>query len=504
MLLVDKMHERTFFTKALGITARTLELFDDFGIVQDAIDAGTWLYGVTTFNDGAPGPSMDIPDILPFGSLSLAQYEAERILEACLHRHGGTVDYGWTLTSFDETADGVHAELSGPDGATRSVESRFIVGCDGGRSAVRSGLELSLEGGQFPQTFVLADLEIDWNLPRGRFYRFNLSAGGERPATTLVAVPVAGSVRRYRLSTVLPDALLHTGEGERPTPPSFDEICAFMTPLLPEGTRLDTMHWSSVYRVNHLIVSSYAKGRGFLAGDAAHMHPPVGGQGLNTGLQDAYNLAWKLALAQRGRASAGLLESYSSERRAVGLDLVENTSRALNETLAQRSPLPGMRETQLLVTYRGSSIVRDERGDPSQEGIAAGDRVPDAGGLRRTYVGLPFRLHERLGRGRHVLFCYAADEAVLEALVEIGCLAKKALGEAVSCFAIVPKDCALADREDMPLLHDADGEFAATFGAASGMTWLIRPDGYIGWFGPTPSPEGLEAALGLIAEPTAA
>ncbi|MFD2032369.1 FAD-dependent monooxygenase [Ancylobacter dichloromethanicus] len=246
----------------------------------------------------------------------------------------------------------------------------------GGRSAVRSGLELSLEGGQFPQTFVLADLEIDWNLPRGRFYRFNLSAGGERPATTLVAVPVAGSVRRYRLSTVLPDALLHTGEGERPTPPSFDEICAFMTPLLPEGTRLDTMHWSSVYRVNHLIVSSYAKGRGFLAGDAAHMHPPVGGQGLNTGLQDAYNLAWKLALAQRGRASAGLLESYSSERRAVGLDLVENTSRALNETLAQRSPLPGMRETQLLVTYRG----RLDRPRRAGRSISRGDR----GGGSRT------------------------------------------------------------------------------------------------------------------------
>jgi 2-polyprenyl-6-methoxyphenol hydroxylase-like FAD-dependent oxidoreductase len=503
VLLVDRMTQRSFFCKALGITARTLELFEDFGIIQDAVDAGTWLHGVSTFNDGASGPAMEIPAGLPFGSLSLAQYEVERILEACLVRHGGKVHYGWTLAGFTEEADGVRAEMTGPNGATRTVTSRFIVGCDGGHSTVRTTLGLDFVGDQFPQTFVLADIELDWSLARGRFYRFNLSAASGHSASTLVAVPVAGSVKRYRLSTTVPDGVLKTPEGERPTPPTLDEIRGFMTPLLPAGTTISDMHWSSIYRVSHRLVSSYSKSRAFLAGDAAHLHPPVGGQGLNTGVQDAYNLAWKLALALRDRASPGLLDSYSAERRMVGLDLVENTSRALKETLAQRSPMPGLRETQLTITYRGSAIVRDEVANISDSDLAAGDRAPDAGGLRRSYVEQPFRLHERLGRGRHVLLGYAGDGAGLSALAGLAGLARAALGTAASCFAIVPGDSTLGDREDIPVLRDAHGEFATAYGAAAGTTLLIRPDGHVGWFSSTPAAAGLKAALDLLAQASA-
>jgi hypothetical protein len=271
-----------------------------------------------------------------------------------------------------------------------------------------------------------------------------------------------------------------------------------MTPLLPAGTTMSSMHWSSIYGVSHRLVSSYSKGRGFLAGDAAHLHPPVGGLGLNTGIQDAYNLAWKLALAMRGIASPDLLASYSVERRAVGLDLVENTTRALNETLAQRSPMPGIRETQLTITYRGSPIVRDERSDATGSELAAGDRAPDAGGLRRTYVEQPFRLHERLGRGRHVLLGVASDEAGLLAVDRLADLARTALGKAASCFAVAPRGSALGDREDIPVLRDAANEFVAAYGATPGTTLLIRPDGHIGWLSPSPSANGLTAALGLL------
>ena len=471
--------------------------------MQDAVDRGTWLQGVSTFIDGELGPTMDIPAGLPFGALSLAQYEVERILEACLARHGGKVRYGWTLAGFSEEADCVRAELTGSDGETQRTTSRFIVGCDGGHSLVRTTLGLDFVGDHFPQTFVLADLELEWGLPRGRFYRFNRSATSESAASTMVAVPVAGSVKRYRLYTALPDGALKTPDGERPTAPTLDEVRAFMTPLLPAGTTLNRMHWSSVYRVSHRLASSYSKGRGFLAGDAAHLHPPVGGLGLNTGVQDAYNLAWKLTLALRGIAPPDLLASYSVERRAVGLDLVENTSRALNETLAQRSPMPGMRETQLTITYRGSPIIRDERSDAPAVELAAGDRAPDAGGLRRTYVEQPFRLHERLGRGRHVLLGLAGDEAGLLALARLADLVRTALGEAATCFAIVPGRSALADREDIPVLRDAADEFATAYGATPGTTYLIRPDGHIGWWSPNPSVNGLMSALSLLVQASA-
>ncbi|HVY13697.1 MAG TPA: FAD-dependent monooxygenase [Rhodopila sp.] len=523
--LIDRMTQRSFFCKALGITARTLEIFDDLGIAQDAIDAGVWLNGLSSFTDGVPGQSMDIPPVLPFGSLMLAQHGTEGVLEACLRRHGGAVSYGSTLIGFTETGNGISAQVAGPDQAVRTIGCRWLVGCDGAHSKVRSVLGLDFEGGQYPQAFVLADLEVDWNLPRGRLYRFNHSGTADRAGTTLVAVPVAGSQQRYRLSTVLPDepgpadgtapdvAAGATTGTEAPAPPSLDRITALMAPLLPAGTKLSSLHWSSVYRVSHRIVSHYARGRVFLAGDAAHLHPPIGGLGMNTGLQDAHNLAWKLALAKRGLAAPGLLDSYAAERRAVGLDVVENTSRALNESLMQRAPMPGMRETQLLVGYRGSAIVRDDGAGTADALLAAGDRVPDAGPLRRAYVEQSFRLHERLGRGRHVLFAYLdAADARVDAFVEMLALLRATVGEATSGFIVAPQRTgtgtgtgtgvgagAEADREDVPVLHDAAGAFAAAFGAAPGMTWLTRPDGYLGWCCEVPSIAGLWAALRLIA-----
>jgi 2-polyprenyl-6-methoxyphenol hydroxylase-like FAD-dependent oxidoreductase len=504
IVLIDRLPQRSFFCKALGVTPRTLEIFADLGIVQDAIDAGVWLHGISSFDDGKPSAAMEVPEAdLPFGSLSLAQFETERLLEACLRRHGGSVSYGWALTGFTAQTDGIRAQLQGPDGAERTIDCRFLVGCDGAHSKVRSILGLDFEGARYPQNFVLADLEVEWDLPRGRMYRFNHSGAGDQGSlgnqggTSLAAVPVHGSPRRYRLSMVVPgsETIPPDSPAENPTPPTLEQVIALMAPLLPAGTRLSTLHWSSFYRVSHRIVSDYAQGRVFIAGDAAHLHPPVGGQGMNTGLQDAHNLAWKLALASTGLAAPGLLHSYSTERREVGLDVVENTSRSLNDVLAQRVQLPGMRETQLLISYRGSTIVRDERPDAATAMLAAGDRAPDAGGLRRRFVGQAFRLHERLGHGRHVLLgCIGDDPAMADMLA----LLRGLLGEAARGFAIVPPGATPPEREDLPVVVDAAGAFATAYASRPGMAWLIRPDLYIGWCSAAPTVAGLQSYLDLI------
>ncbi len=501
VLLIDRLTTRSFFCKALGVTPRTLEIFDDIGIAQDAIDSGVWLQGFLAFNDGVPGPSMDVPTDLPFGSLSLAQFDTERLLEACLHRCGGSVLYGHTLIGFEAEADGIRAQVEGPDGETRTVDCRWLVGCDGAHSKVRATLGLDFAGGQYPQTFVLADLEVDWDLPRGRMYRFNAEAAGQSGGAALAAVPVHGSPRRYRLSTAVPESATNRlgDAAAEAIAPTLEQVAALMSPLLPKGTLLSSLHWSSVYRVSHRIVPAYAKGCVFLAGDAAHLHPPVVGQGMNTGLQDAHNLAWKLTLASRGLASQTLLDSYSVERRAVGLDVVENTSRALNDVLAQRAQLPGMRETQLLVSYRGSPIVKDERADAATAPLAAGDRVPDAGRLRRAFVGHALRLHERLGRGRHVLLGFVDDDPAAVSLAEMLNLVRATFGESADGCAIAPQGRAPpAAREDLPTLTDAEGEFAAAFAAKPGTAWLVRPDGYIGWCSAAPSKAGLQAFLKVM------
>jgi 2-polyprenyl-6-methoxyphenol hydroxylase-like FAD-dependent oxidoreductase len=161
--VVDRMPNRGFFSKALGITARTLEIFDDLGIADRAIEAGTWLTGVETWVDGAmvPERSMRIPeDGLPYGSLSLAQYETERLFEVAFAEHGGRVNYGCTLDSFTDNGEAVEARMTGAQGEALTVRCRWLVGCDGAHSKVRSALGLSFEGDQYPQTFALADVDV--------------------------------------------------------------------------------------------------------------------------------------------------------------------------------------------------------------------------------------------------------------------------------------------------------------------------------------------------------
>ncbi|HUA77725.1 MAG TPA: FAD-dependent monooxygenase [Acetobacteraceae bacterium] len=503
VLLIDQRAERSFFCKALGVTARTLEIFEDIGIVDEAIDNGLWFSGITVFADGKQAQAMDLPDgAMPYGALSLAQFETERLLEAALGRHGGRVEYGWALTGFAEGAGGVRASIANAAGETRAVRSRFLAGCDGAHSTVRRALGLAFEGGQYPQTFVLADLEVRWDLPRGRMYRF-LRGDGAQP---LAAVPVHGSPRRYRLSTIMKkEAEAADGDGtESAVPPGLAEIAAIMTPLLPAGTELASLHWSSLYRVSHRIVPRYGEGRVFLAGDAAHIHPPVGGQGMNTGLQDAHNLAWKLALAARGRARPGLLESYSAERRPVGQDVVAQTSRALDEVMARKIRMPGMRESQLLIGYRGSAIVRDDRAKPGEDAPAAGDRAPDAGGLRRAFVAHPLRLHERLGRGRHVLVGFIGENGEgMEAFSEMAAIVSGAFGAAACWFAVAAAGAALPAQEKVPVLTDDAGAFRAAYGAEAGTAWLVRPDLHIGWCG-TAARQLAEFVRGIVVSPDAA
>jgi 2-polyprenyl-6-methoxyphenol hydroxylase-like FAD-dependent oxidoreductase len=278
VLLIEQMAQRTFFCKALGVTARTLEIFEDLGLVEEAIDAGVWLTGITVFNDGKPAQAMEVPTAgLPYGALSLAQFETERLLEEGLHRRGGAVAYGWSLTGLVEQTEGVVAQLQSLEGHRQEVRCRWLVGCDGAHSNVRHLLNLNFEGSKFPQTFMLADLEVTWDLPRGPMYRFNQTAG-KHPATSLVAVPVHGLPQRYRLSMIVPEppGASAQGEAEEAASPDLGEITERMTPLLPAGTGLAALRWSSRYRVSHRIVPAYSKGRIFLAGDSAHIHPPVG------------------------------------------------------------------------------------------------------------------------------------------------------------------------------------------------------------------------------------
>jgi 2-polyprenyl-6-methoxyphenol hydroxylase-like FAD-dependent oxidoreductase len=322
-----------------------------------------------------------------------------------------------TWTDFAEDGDRIKARVRDANGATHGIECKWLVGCDGARSAVRKGMKLKFEGEKYPIGFALGDVELDWDRPRGHAYRFTQTIEARYEMQWLpcrFVVRLGGIAFPWAVRNREPGELVEDFGAEAITPPSLEELTAIAAPMLPPGTHLYNLQWSSFYRISHRIVPTYSLGKVLLAGDAAHIHPPIGGLGMNTGLQDAHNLSWKLALVAHGMVGPGLLDSYSSERHPVGLDVVKETSRAMDEAVKSgwRQRSAPERESQLFIHYRSSTWVQDDvpTDQDNPEAPRAGDRAPDAFGLGRSFVAHRFRLRDRFERGSHVLMGYVRTD----------------------------------------------------------------------------------------------
>jgi 2-polyprenyl-6-methoxyphenol hydroxylase-like FAD-dependent oxidoreductase len=416
---------------------------------------------------------------------------------------GGSVSRGLTLTEFTEAEDRISARVTDGAGATHPIDCGWLVGCDGARSAVRKGLKLDFEGNKYPIGFALGDLELDWDQPRGRAYRFVQTVDGQM-RNGMVAVPIRGSARRYRLSMGKPsprgEELLEDIGAEANTPPSLEELASIAAPMLPPNTHLANLRWSYFYRISHRIVPRYSVGNVFLAGDAAHIHPPIGGLGMNTGLQDAHNLSWKLAPVAHGVVGSRLLESYSAERHPVGLDVVRETSRAMDEAVSKGWRSAGDQESQLFIHYRSSSWVQDDvpADQENPEAPRAGDRALEAAGLGRPFVAHRSRLRERIERSNHVLIGYLSansTESGQRVLAELLSMIRGHLDRLTTGMAILDPKARCVDCELIPLLVDYNGSFRQTYLAHSGMVWLIRPDGHIAWRSERADPDRLALFL---------
>ena len=310
----------------------------------------------------------------------------------------------------------------------------------------------------------------------------------------LVCIPLPGR-KRYRMSMLVPEELrtaptgggvAHGLEGGRA--PELHHIQAVLDRLSPQPTRASAMRWSSVFRISHRLVDRYGVGRVFVAGDAAHIHPPTGAQGMNTGLQDAYNLGWKLALAVQGAAAPGLLETYHEERHPVGEEVVGRTVRAARtgigtgEKMSLETLL--MREAQLLLGYPESALsAADVDADEFTGGPPPGHRAPDAAGLRQDPVAIPIRWHEMLRHPDHTLLLWVPDGAGHDAAVDVASEVEGRTGGRVRCRVVLAEDAGVQDISGVSL-SDADGKLAAAYGVtdvAEPAAYLIRPDGYVGY-----------------------
>jgi 2-polyprenyl-6-methoxyphenol hydroxylase-like FAD-dependent oxidoreductase len=405
--ILDKALARTDKSKALVLWPRTLELLDIQGGVERFVAAGSPALGARILADGKQLVRVDLQSARSAYrfALMIPQSETERLLEERLESLGVAVERGTSLVSFGDDGSGVDAVLSHPDGRVETLRADWLVGCDGAHSTVRHGLPAAVfEGDTLPSEWVLADVQIDGDLPRD-LLSICLTHDG-----IMAMLPIAGT--RYR---IIADAGLTADVAADAPAPTLAQVQAIVDARGFQGLVVHDPNWLARFRINERKVKDYRHGRVFLAGDAAHVHSPAGGQGMNTGMQDAINLAWKLALVWHGDAAPALLESYSPERSAVGAQVLRNagllTRMALisNPILRQLrslaagalSHLPALQQrivdqlTEVDIHYPDSLLTASPHGASRQP--AGGDRAPDI----PLAADSPYRrLHGVLATGR--------------------------------------------------------------------------------------------------------
>jgi len=318
-------------SRAMAMLARTLELYDRFGLAEAMIADGVKVEAMH-LREGGAGGDREVARV-PLGQIGVGltpysfvlaypQDAQERLLTEALEAEGCAIEWNVRLAGFAQGPDSVRAELQHGDGRKEDAEVEWLCGCDGAHSVVRETLGIGFPGGTYELLFYVADAEV----AEGFQPDFFLNLG---PDIVALMLPVRTNGMQ-RLIGLVPRKLR-----ERPDL-SFEDIRAEVEPLL--GFKVKTVNWFSTYRVHHRVAEQFRIGRAFLLGDAGHVHSPVGGQGMNTGVGDAMNLGWKLAQVAKGRAPASLLDTYEPERIAFARRLVRTTDRLFTAAVASGAP----------------------------------------------------------------------------------------------------------------------------------------------------------------------
>jgi 2-polyprenyl-6-methoxyphenol hydroxylase-like FAD-dependent oxidoreductase len=436
-------------SRGKGLQPRTLEVFDNLGVVDRVIANGQMSMPVRLTS---PGGQVTFehsemlcrrPDIPYPASLITPEWRTEEALRLRLEELGGAVEFGTALDRFEQSDEEVSAVIVKGE-ETEAISVRWLIGCDGGHSIVRKMAGIAFEGETLDEIrMIVADVEVlgldrdAWHMWRHEEGLVNLCP---LPSTNVFQYQAGiGPGQKPELSLVNMQAILARRSGR-------------------EDIYLRKLEWASLWRANIRLVERYREGRVFLAGDAAHIHSPAGGQGMNTGIQDAQNLGWKLAAVAKG-ASPTLLDSYEAERRPVAACVLALSNARLRATIEENA-IPIRRDastTQLNINYRHSVLARDDRDEHAQ--LHAGDRAPDATGLM-TAEG-ECRLFD-LTRGKHfTLLSFGAMSAI------------EAFPFDVRTFHVVRQITGPRD------IVDKEGHLANAYEATDGTFVLIRPDGYI-------------------------
>ena len=483
--IIEKKESTTPYSKAIGVQARTLEIYEQIGLADKLIELGEIADKVRMFAGGKVRGEAEFEDL----GKGLSPYPYILIVEQGLHEnllydhiksHGADVRWGTELTSFGQDEAGVTATLKSADGGSESIHAKYLVACDGAKSLVRHSLGLEFSGSTFERMFYVADVELEWEFGHDALQVFLMRN------SLLAFFPMRGE-RRYRIVGTFP---------EEYTKDEGDVLYSEIEERIRTDTELknfDISHvnWFSTYKVHTRHVDKFSVGRCFLAGDSAHIHSPAGAQGMNTGIQDGYNLAWKLAFVLKNRASIELLNTYNEERLPNAEQLTRTTDRffglaagpepmlaftriyvfpyvaqfLLSLDIVKRFIFP--RVSQIQINYEGESLSNES----GQFAVHAGDRMPwfEADG-----ASIYDRLHEPKF---HLVTFYDGKNEVP-----------------------VPPDDLMQQWEgaiDCTVISLCPN-VAAIFGTNESFYVVLRPDNYIGLISNDFSPNELRKYLTLV------
>ena len=436
--------------RGMGVQPRTLEIFEDLGIVDRVLANGrvampirsTALDGKVTLGGCIPETLKNRPDIPYPASVITPEWRTEEALRLRLAELGGTIEFGAVLQHFEQLEEGVSAVVV-KDGVAQTIDACWLIGCDGGRSTVRKQAGIAFEGETRDDIrMIVADVAVD-GLDRDAWSMWQHEDGFvglcPQPSTNVFSFQAAiAPGQNSDLSLANMEAILERRSGRT-------------------DIRLREVRWSSLWRANIRLANRYREGRVFLAGDAAHIHAPAGGQGMNTGIQDAYNLGWKLAAVAKG-ASSALLESYEAERRPVAIGVLALSNARLKQAIEDKD-VPIRRDTatmQLDINYRGSALALDDRDEAAM--LRAGDRAPDAARLLTV-------------DGERRLFDLTRSEGFT--LLDFGSAMSAIVPWGFRVLRVVADPTRPCD------IVDSEGHLARAYSASEMTLVLIRPDGYI-------------------------
>ena len=493
-------------SRAEGNHARTLALYERLGALSDVFAASRPLHGATLHGSGNATVLgrivLDDPESYYPGAVIFSQARVERMLEARLTAAGVTVERGATLTTLTQDAAGVHATIQQTEGESETVTASFVVGCDGAHSVTRKQVGATFSGASSDIQYALADVSA----------RFAGDMLSDDLHIWLSPLMIMGRIESGTWKVAAPT------DPAQPLPDTPESVVGVIQEKLRSNrvaVELHSPRWTSMFRIGTRRVDAMRYRRVFLAGDAAHIHSPMGGQGMNEGMQDALNLAWKLSAVLNGDAPDTLFDSYDAERQPIIAGVLRDTSAMTRLMELESAPLVRLRDAALAAAthinalqpairegftgatrhFRNAVTVADPDTDwfrPSSP--HSGDRAPDADGLFANGVLTPTRLYSLWAHcHRHELLLFAGTDETEMSRAALSAQANDL--EAAYRGRLRARVVTLSGSGIGNFYGDSRGDCHDRYGAASACLYLMRPDGFVGFRAATTNTDDLHLFL---------